>query len=115
MTLSSELQALVEQARAAVVDNPTHELNPFYRSAIYALLRPSDWTDRNSALAWLHLFTARHVFPFWQQVWPEIPVARRLLNTAEAVIKGEADPAKADKERDRSWDELEGFGVSTGE
>lgn len=85
-SLPTELEAAIESAHRALLNEANYMLKPIYRQKIYNVLATYEKPEEYQAQAHLDLITAKQVLPFWQQVWPVNYMPDILLNTAEDAL-----------------------------
>lgn len=112
----AELQLLLEQGHAAMLQNQQHLLAPSYRDRIYRAIGSEDDYHAKRVRGWLGLLTAQKVLPIWKQAWfrsglaklpwpDDIPQPEHLLQHTEAVLVGSADIeiAEAAMQASEAW------------
>jgi hypothetical protein len=110
MLLPKELQKAIEQAHAAMIDNPEHMLAPICRQVIYRVIETQNAAEASPVRGWLALVTSRHVLPIWREAWPDDSMPHLMLTMADKVLHGMMPVETARVEAEQSFEQLERLG-----
>ncbi|GMU61965.1 MAG: hypothetical protein AMXMBFR34_37280 [Myxococcaceae bacterium] len=99
--MKAELRRALVEAEQALAGDARGHLGLGHRQAVWAAL------GSRQARARLAVLAARHVLPHWERVRPGDRLPHRLLELAEAVLRGEVEGAALAAERNQAVTDLD--------
>src|SRR5438128_798928 len=81
-----DMPSVIERARSVVMNDPAHNLAPFYRALIYSLFGDPNEESTRIRRGKLAIMTAEKVLPIWQHELPNDLWLRQIINTAKDLI-----------------------------
>lgn len=90
-----QLQQTIEEALAAMLSHPTHELNWRYRRAIYQAFGNMEDKVVKEARGWFAILTAQKVLPIFTGLVPHESMPLQLLATAIEILTNQIERDRA--------------------